>query len=43
MSVPDTLLGIGIPAGTALAIHADGSTEIIGGGNVAAFRKPQAR
>jgi cyanophycinase-like exopeptidase len=43
MSVPDTLLGIGIPAGTAVAIRADGSTEIIGGGNVAAFRKPQAR
>ena len=43
MSVPDTQLGIGIPAGTALAIHADGSTEIAGGGNVAAFRKAQAR
>jgi len=43
MSVPDTHLGIGIPAGTALAIRADGSTEIVGGGNVAAFRKAQAR
>jgi cyanophycinase-like exopeptidase len=43
MSVPDTHLGIGIPAGTALAIGADGATEIIGGGNVAAFRKAQAR
>jgi cyanophycinase-like exopeptidase len=43
MSVPETHLGIGIPAGTALAIRADGATEIIGGGNVAAFRKSQAR
>ena len=43
MSVPDTLLGMGIPAGTALAIRADGATEIVGGGNVAAFRKAQAR
>jgi cyanophycinase-like exopeptidase len=43
MSVPETLLGLGIPAGTALAIRVDGSTEIVGGGNVAAFRKAQAR
>jgi len=43
MSVPDTLLGLGIPARTALAIRGDGSTEIVGGGNVAAFRKAQAR
>jgi cyanophycinase-like exopeptidase len=43
MSMPGTLLGIGIPAGTALAIRAGGATEIIGGGNVAAFRKAQAR
>jgi len=45
MSVPETSLGIGIPAGTALAIRADGETEIIGGGKIAAFRKasPQAR
>ena len=43
MSVPETLLGLGIPAGTALAIRAGGSTEIVGGGNVAAFRKTQAR
>jgi cyanophycinase-like exopeptidase len=43
MSVPDTLLGIGIPAGTALVIRGDGTTEIAGGGNVAAFRKTQAR
>jgi cyanophycinase-like exopeptidase len=43
MSVPETLLGLGIPAGTGLAIRADGATEIAGGGNVAAFRKAQAR
>ena len=43
MSVPETLLGLGIPARTALAIPGDGETEIIGGGNVAAFRKAQAR
>jgi cyanophycinase-like exopeptidase len=43
MSVPDTQLGLGIPARTALAIRSDGSTEIVGGGNVAAFRKAQAR
>jgi cyanophycinase-like exopeptidase len=43
MSVPETQLGLGIPAGTALAIRAGGETEIIGGGNVAAFRKAQAR
>jgi cyanophycinase-like exopeptidase len=40
MSIPETRLGLGIPAGTALAIHADGATEIVGSGNVAAFRKP---
>ncbi|HEV7922791.1 MAG TPA: Type 1 glutamine amidotransferase-like domain-containing protein [Thermoanaerobaculia bacterium] len=39
MSIPETRLGLGIPAGTALAIHADGATEIAGNGNVAAFRK----
>ena len=43
MSVPETQLGLGIPAGTALAIRADGQTEIIGSGHVAAFRKGQAR
>jgi hypothetical protein len=43
MSVPETHLGLGIPAGTALAIRADGETEIAGGGKVAAFRKAQAR
>ena len=39
MSVPGTQLGLGIPPRTALAIHADGSTEIIGRGPIAAFRK----
>lgn len=43
MSTPETLLGLGIPAGTALAIRGDGETEIVGGGNVTAFRKAQAR
>ena len=39
MSAPGTHLGIGIPAGTALAIHGDGSTEVIGNGTIAVFRK----
>jgi cyanophycinase-like exopeptidase len=39
MSLPDVRLGIGIPTSTALAIAADGTTLVIGGGNVAAFRK----
>jgi cyanophycinase-like exopeptidase len=39
MSVPDVTLGLGIPAKTALAVFADGATEIIGAGQVAAFRK----
>jgi cyanophycinase-like exopeptidase len=39
MSLPDVRLGIGIPAGTALAIHADGSTQVIGSGQIAAYRK----
>ncbi len=39
MSIPGTQLGLGIPPSTAVVVHADGSTEIIGGGNVAAFRK----
>ncbi|MDP9360076.1 MAG: Type 1 glutamine amidotransferase-like domain-containing protein [Acidobacteriota bacterium] len=43
MSVPETQLGLGIPAGAALAIRNGGETEIIGAGNVAAFRKSQAR
>jgi cyanophycinase-like exopeptidase len=43
MSVPETQLGLGIPAGTALAIRAGGETEVIGAGHIAAFRKSQAR
>jgi cyanophycinase-like exopeptidase len=31
--------GIGIPPKTAVAINADGSTRVIGDGNIAAFRK----
>jgi cyanophycinase-like exopeptidase len=43
MSLPETQLGLGIPSRTALAIRADGATEIVGSGSVAAFRKQQAR
>ena len=39
MSVPDVRLGLGIPAGVALAIRGDGSTEIVGSGSIAVFRK----
>lgn len=39
MSVPEVTLGIGIPPRTALAIHAGGSTSLLGSGPVAAFRK----
>jgi cyanophycinase-like exopeptidase len=39
MSLPDVKLGLGIPARTALVIGRDGNTEIIGEGQVAAFRK----
>jgi cyanophycinase-like exopeptidase len=39
MSLPDVTLGIGIPPKTALVVHGDGSTEIAGEGQVAAFRK----
>jgi len=41
MSLPDITLGVGIPAGTALAIRADGSSEIVGEGRIAVFRKPK--
>jgi len=40
MSLPDVRTGIGIPPRVALVIHAGGSTEIIGDGSVAVFRKP---
>jgi cyanophycinase-like exopeptidase len=39
MSVPEVELGLGIPAKTALVIGADGVAEIVGGGQIAAFRK----
>jgi cyanophycinase len=39
MSLPDVSLGIGIPAKTALVIRDDGVAEIVGSGQVAAFRK----
>ncbi|MCU1349591.1 MAG: peptidase dipeptidase [Acidobacteria bacterium] len=39
MSLPDISLGVGIPPRTALAIQADGSSEIVGDGRIAVFRK----
>ena len=39
MSVPGTQLGLGIPPRTAVVVHGDGSTEVIGTGAIAAFRK----
>ena len=39
MSVPEIDLGLGIPAKTALVIAQDGVAEIVGGGQIAAFRK----
>lgn len=39
MSLPDVDLGIGIPPKTGIAIGADGAGEIIGAGQIAAFRK----
>ncbi len=39
MSLPDVELGLGIPAKTALILGADGDSEIVGAGQVAAFRK----
>ncbi len=39
ISLPDVTLGLGIPAKTALVIASDGSGEIVGEGQVAAFRK----
>ena len=39
MSLPEATLGIGIPAKTALVIGGDGSAEIAGEGQIAAFRK----
>jgi cyanophycinase-like exopeptidase len=39
MSVPGVELGLGIPSGTAIVIGEDGTTEIVGNGQIAAFRK----
>jgi cyanophycinase-like exopeptidase len=39
MSLPDVELGLGIPARTAVVIDADGAGEIVGEGQIAAFRK----
>ena len=39
MSLPHVSLGIGIPAKTAVVIDADGGAEIVGDGQIAAFRK----
>ena len=39
MSVPEIDFGLGIPAKTALVIAPDGVAEIVGGGQIAAFRK----
>jgi cyanophycinase-like exopeptidase len=40
MSLPDVKIGIGIPPRTAVVIAHDGTTEILGDGRVAVFRKP---
>ncbi|HEX6158722.1 MAG TPA: Type 1 glutamine amidotransferase-like domain-containing protein [Thermoanaerobaculia bacterium] len=42
MSAPGVELGLAIPAGTAVSVGPDGSTTIIGDGQIAAFRKPPA-
>lgn len=42
MSLPDVRLGIGIPAKTALAVRRDGSTQVVGEGQIAAYRKGSA-
>lgn len=39
MSLPEVALGIGIPAKTAIVVGADGGAEIVGEGQIAAFRK----
>ncbi|HEY2091546.1 MAG TPA: Type 1 glutamine amidotransferase-like domain-containing protein [Thermoanaerobaculia bacterium] len=39
MSLPDVSLGIGIPAKTALVIRRDGSTQVLGEGQIATYRK----
>jgi cyanophycinase-like exopeptidase len=39
MSLPEVELGLGIPPKTAVVIDADGAGEIVGDGQIAAFRK----
>jgi cyanophycinase-like exopeptidase len=39
MSLPDVQVGVGVPARTALVIRSDGSTQVIGEGQIAAYRK----
>lgn len=39
MSLPDVELGLGLPTKTALVIASDGNSEIVGEGQIAAFRK----
>lgn len=39
MSLPDVELGLGLPTKTALVIESDGTAEIAGEGQIAAFRK----
>jgi len=39
MSLPDVRLGLGIPPRTALVIDREGRVEIVGDGQIAAFRK----
>jgi len=43
MSLPDVDLGLGIPAKCALVIDREGSGEIAGEGQIAAFRKAEGR
>lgn len=39
MSLPDVTLGLGIPPKTAIFLNAEGAGEIMGDGQIAAFRK----
>jgi cyanophycinase-like exopeptidase len=39
MSLPDVKIGIGIPPRTAVAIQRDGTSSVLGSGNIAVFRK----
>ena len=39
MSVPEVSLGVGLPARTSLVIDSEGNADIVGEGQIAAFRK----